>query len=199
MKSKFLNGQHLSLEQQIDLLSEFVLSIDEISPILQAIHRVPDAWVGAGVIFQNVWNVMHDFEINSFIKDIDIFYWDPDDLSWESEDRYICRLKEELANINIPIDVKNIARIHLWYEQRFGISIAPYGSVHESISTWPVIGACMAMRQRGDKIEFIAPYGFHDMFALRLRPNKTIISRDIYEEKVNRWTTQWPLLVAETW
>jgi hypothetical protein len=199
MKNKLLNGQHLSLNEQTDLLSEFVKTIDGIPQILNAIRTLPNAWVGAGIIFQNVWNVIHDYEVNTHIKDIDIFYWDNNDLSWASENNAIRFLTNKLPDVAIPFDVKNIARIHLWYEKRFGIAKTPYFSVQESISTWPVIGACMAMRIHDGKIEFIAPHGFQDMFSLRVRPNKVLVDKGIYENKAIKWQEQWPRLSLESW
>jgi hypothetical protein len=137
--------------------------------------------------------------INTHIKDIDILYWDNNDLSWESENNHINLLTKSLPNITIPFDVKNIARIHLWYEERFGIPKAEYLSVQESISTWPVIGACMAMRIKNGELEFIAPHGFQDMFSLLVRPNKVLVNQAIYENKANIWQKQWPMLSVENW
>ena len=199
MKNKLLNGQHLSLDKQVNLLSDFVMTIDGMPKILEEIANISNAWVGAGIIFQNVWNIMHDYEFNTYIKDIDVLYWDDNDLSWESENNIICSLTESSSTIGIPFDVKNIARIHLWYEQRFGIPIAKYRSVQDSISTWPVMGACMVMRLREGKLEFIAPYGFQDMFSLRVRPNKVLVNQQIYEDKAGKWKEQWPKLSIENW
>ena len=72
MKNKLLNGQHLSINEQVDLLSEFVVTIEGMPKILEKISNLPNAWVGAGIIFQNVWNVIHGYELNTHIKDIDI-------------------------------------------------------------------------------------------------------------------------------
>lgn len=199
MKDRLLNGQHLSLTEQLKLLSEFVMTIDAIPEILKEIGKLPNAWLGAGTIFQNVWNVIHDYELNTYIKDIDILYWDNNDVSWESEDGYITLLTEASANVSIPFDVKNIARIHLWYEKRFGIPKSEYRSVQESIATWPVIGACMAMRLHNGELEFIAPHGFQDMFSLRVRPNKVLVNQAIYENKALTWQKQWPMLTVESW
>ena len=199
MKNKLLNGQHLSLDEQIALLSEFVMTIDGMPKILEKINHLPNAWVGAGIIFQNVWNVIHGYDFNTFIKDIDVLYWDENDLSWQSENSYIQALTESLSEMNIPFDVKNIARVHLWYEERFGIPKARYHSVQESISTWPVIGACMAMRMNKGQLEFIAPFGFQDMFSLRVRPNKILVNQTIYEGKAIKWKEQWPKLSVENW
>jgi hypothetical protein len=199
MKNKLLNGQHLSLDEQVNLLTEFVMTIDGMPKILQEINNLPNAWVGAGIIFQNVWNVIHGYELNTYIKDIDVLYWDENDLSWESENSYIRSLTESLSDISTPFDVKNIARVHLWYEERFGISKTQYRSVPESISTWPVIGACMAMRIRKGQLEFTAPHGFQDMFSLRVRPNKVLVNQTIYEDKAIKWKEQWPKLSVESW
>ena len=199
MKNKLLNGQHLSLNEQVILLSEFVMTIDGMPQILEKISHLPNAWVGAGIIFQNVWNVIHGYDFNTFIKDIDVLYWDEDDLSWQSENSYIQALTESLSDMEIPFDVKNIARVHLWYEERFGIPKAQYNSVQESISTWPVIGACMAMRMNKGRLEFIAPFGFQDMFSLRVRPNKVLVNQTIYEGKAIKWKEQWPKLLVENW
>jgi len=199
MKDKLLNGHHLPLNQQVELLSEFIMSIDDMPQVLEAITDLPDAWVGAGFIFQNVWNVIHGFELNHHIKDIDIFYWDSTDLSWQAENKQIEQLNKALPNTNIAIDVKNIARVHLWYEQRFAIKKKPYKSVQESIATWPVIGACLAVRKNKGQLEFIAPYGFQDMFSMRVRPNKVLVNKDIYQSKALIWQQQWPLLFVEPW
>jgi len=199
MKYKLINGQHLSLNAQLTLLSEFLMTIEGIPQILNEMSKLPNAWLGAGTIFQNVWNVIHDYNINTFVKDIDILYWDDKDLSWESENEYILALTKTLPNITIPFDVKNAARIHLWYEKRFGIPKTEYFSVQESISTWPVLGACMAMRINDGKLEFIAPHGFQDMFTLRVRPNKVLVSQNIYENKALKWKEQWPMLSIDDW
>ncbi len=199
MKNKLLTAQHLSLTEQVKLLSEFVMSIDIISQVLDELSTLPNAWLGGGVIFQNVWNAIHGYEINSYIKDIDILYWDDEDLTWQSEHNYISTLNETLINTDIPFDVKNIARIHLWYEERFGIPKTAYVSVQESISTWPIIGACLAMRIKDQQLEFIAPHGFQDMFSLRVRPNKVLVNQAIYESKATKWQEQWPMLQIEAW
>ena len=57
----------------------------------------------------------------------------------------------------------------------------------------------MAMRLREGKLEFIAPYGFQDMFSLRVRPNKVLVNQQIYEDKAGKWKEQWPKLSIENW
>jgi len=199
MKNKLLRGQHLSLDEQVNLLTDFVMTMDGMPQILDEIGKLPNAWVGAGIIFQNVWNVIHGYELNTYIKDIDILYWDENDLSWASENNHIGSFTETFSHLSIPFDIKNIARVHLWYEERFGIPKTQYHSIQESISTWPVIGACMAIRMNKGQLEFIAPYGLQDMFTLRVRPNKILVNQSIYEGKSIKWKEQWPKLTIENW
>jgi hypothetical protein len=56
------------------------------------------------------------------IKDYDVFYFDDEDLSWEAEDTVIQRSKVLFEDLDVAIEIKNQARVHLWYEQRFGCS-----------------------------------------------------------------------------
>jgi hypothetical protein len=59
--------------------------------------------------------------------------------------------------------------------------------------------AGMAMRIKDGELEFIAPHGFQDMFALRVRPNKVLVNQAIYENKAQKWQEQWPMLSIEGW
>ncbi|MFT4929394.1 MAG: hypothetical protein ACI8WB_005527 [Phenylobacterium sp.] len=202
-------ANHYSLSSQQAVVAQLMEENDLVMAILQAIKTLPGAWVGAGLIFQNIWNQYHGFAPNSHIKDIDILYWDDSDLSWAAENAQIEKLKQRLADIrliinfpaDLPIDMKNIARVHLWYEERFGIKKTPYQSVEESIATWPVIAGCLAMRldASGGDIEFCAPFGFADALAMRVRPNKVLIGQDIYQAKAQKWQQQWPQLTVFPW
>ncbi|MYL64480.1 hypothetical protein GLW07_14070 [Bacillus hwajinpoensis] len=39
----------------------------------------------------------------------------------------------------------------------------------------------------------------HDLFGLIVRPNKILISRDVYEAKVSKWSARWPELEVISW
>jgi len=44
-----------------------------------------------------------------------------------------------------------------------------------------------------------APFGLADLISMVARANKTIVTRDVYEEKVARWAAQWPQLTVIPW
>jgi hypothetical protein len=53
------------------------------------------------------------------IKDVDLVYFDPNDLSEETETAHEKRLRAYFRDLPVKLDVKNEARVHLWYD-RFG-------------------------------------------------------------------------------
>ena len=79
-----------------------------------------DVWLVAGCLFQTVWNIKVGRPPAEGIRDYDIFYFNEDDLSWEAENEDIHRVAEQLRDLAISVELKNQARVHLWYSERFG-------------------------------------------------------------------------------
>jgi hypothetical protein len=75
--------------------------------------------------------------------------------------------------------VKNEARIHLWYEERFGYAIEPYLSSADAIATFPTTATAVGVRRIRGEFECCAPFGLDDVFGLIVRPNKRQITRAI--------------------
>jgi hypothetical protein len=96
------------------------------SPILSAVLErwssisLPDCWLSSTVIAQTVWNESLGFPSHYGLADIDLVYFDVGDLSADREMRQATRVRNLLAEIPIWIDTKNQARVHLWYESKFG-------------------------------------------------------------------------------
>ena len=89
---------------------------------------------------------MHNFPVNSHIKDIDILYWDENDLTRQSEMEYEKNCAAQLHDIGFSVDVKNIARVHLWYEQKLGIVKNPYLSIEPRIRSWTAFRLVLPVR-----------------------------------------------------
>jgi len=81
---------------------------------------LPDAWLVAGCLFQTVWNLASGRDPGESISDYDIFYFDDSDLSWAAEDKVIRRIEAGFADLDVAIQVRNQARVHLWYKAKFG-------------------------------------------------------------------------------
>ena len=96
--------------------------------IIDELHRLalPDAWLVAGCLVQSVWNVLTRRPLGHGINDYDVFYFDPD-TSWEAEDAVIRELTARLGHLGAAIEVRNQARVHLWYPGKHGV---PYPAHH---------------------------------------------------------------------
>jgi hypothetical protein len=72
----------------------------------------------AGCLYQTVWNVLTGRPRGTGISDYDVIYFDGRDLSWDAEDAVIRRFAAATAGGVGPVEVRNQARVHLWFEQR---------------------------------------------------------------------------------
>ena len=111
---------------------------------------LPGWYPGAGCIAQSVWNVRHGYDPAVGIKDYDLVYFDAGDLSLEAENYVEHEVAGRLSDLAVIVDVKNQARVHLWYPNRFGRTIEPYHSTEEAIATWPTTASSVVVRRDRD-------------------------------------------------
>lgn len=172
-----------------------------IKHILDNIDRLelPQWYLGAGCVAQTVWNYLSKKELTNNINDYDLVYFDPHDLSYESESQRADSIQALFNSLMIKIDVKNQARVHLWYGDHFGYPIESYQSIEEAINTWPTTATCVGVKYIEGVFTVYAPYGLNDMFGMIVKPNKLQITKDIYTKKVKRWKECWPNLQVVPW
>ena len=188
------------LQVQIDYLEKTLAKSAVIHRVLELAPQLelPDWYLGAGAVCQTVWNELHGFPLEKGIKDCDLVYFDPD-TSYEAEDKYIQAAAKLFKGLPVEVEVRNEARVHLWYNQKFGTTIPPYTSTEDAINTWPTTASSVGVRYRGGNFEVYAPRGLNDMMSLIIRANKGLITREVYEKKVERWCQVWPRLTAIPW
>lgn len=189
------------IDRQVSAL-ELVLTGSEVtSTILERAPRLglPHWYLGAGAVAGSVWNLLHGFDPRHGITDFDLVYFDSEDVTAEAEASNERRANEIFADLGVRLDVKNEARVHVWYAARFGRSIPPYGSTEQAISTWPTTASSVGVRHDDGGFVVCAPFGLRDLFAMVVRPNKAIIDQGIYEAKASRWAGEWPRLHVLPW
>src|SRR5260370_40606051 len=76
------------------------------------------------------------------------------------------RLRCRFTRLSLKLDVKNEARVHLWYEEKFGYPIPPYRSTAAAIATFPTTATSIGVRWCGGRLECCAPYGLDDLFSI---------------------------------
>lgn len=190
--------QHNSNEAE---LLNILLSSPLIRQIFELLKEEPlcEYYIGAGCIAQTVWNHRFGKAFDYGIKDIDFVYYDERDLSLEAEEQVIQNIRTLLEPTGKEIDCKNQARVHLWYESKFGLKLEQYTSLEAAIATWPTTASAIGIRPVEGSYKICAPYGLDDLLAGVIRPNKKLITKEIYDNKSNQWKLKWDELEIVSW
>jgi hypothetical protein len=156
----------------------------------------PNACLVAGSVYQALWNALSGKPAAEGIKDYDLFYFDGDDISYEAEDRVIRRARVLFADLDVLVDVKNEARVHLWYPRRFGGDYPQLTRVEDGIARFLVRSTCIGLMPQVDgALRLIAPYGTAETEAGILRPN-ALWCPDLarFRAKAESYRARWPWL-----
>lgn len=184
----------------VNKLEEIIMLNPNIKAILDRAPRLglENYYLAAGCIAHTVWNYLCGLDITNGIKDYDLVYFDKNN-SYEAEDEVIKMGNELFGDLDIDVEIRNEARVHLWYEKHFGESIEPYKSLEEAVSTFPTTATAIGVRRINGKLIVYAPKGFDDLFNLTMRANKAQITEEIYLNKVKRWSKVWTKLKVVQW
>lgn len=153
-----------------------------------------DGWLVAGCLFQTVWNLQAGRAPEEAIRDYDIFYFDPGDLSAEGEARVQRRIDEVFGWLGVPIEVKNQARVHLWYEEFFGFAYPRLPSAKAGIDRFLVPSTCVGVRAREGRYELYAPNGLEILYAGVLAPNPLTLHIELFRRKAASYKARWQWL-----
>ncbi|UPJ58231.1 nucleotidyltransferase family protein [Bradyrhizobium sp. 192] len=157
---------------------------------------LPDAWLVAGCLVQTAWNELTGRPIGHGIADYDVFYFDPD-TSWEAEDAVIRTLHARLGHLGAKIEIRNQARVHLWYPAKHGLPYPPLTRSTDGIDRFLTQNTQFGVRRAGGDFDVYAPHGFDDVAGLIVRPNRALnFSVANYEAKAARWRALWPELTV---
>jgi hypothetical protein len=154
---------------------------------------LPDAWLVAGCLFQTVWNIQAGRPPGADIKDYDIFYFDPDDLSDAAEAAAQARVQSLLGDLGVTIEVANQARVHRWYPRHFGQAYPALASVEDGIRRFLVLETCVGIRPG----ECIAPYGLSGLYDGTLTPNPLVPFPALFSQKAASYCRRWDWLKVE--
>ena len=151
-----------------------------------------ECYLTAGCLFQTVWNRLSGQPPQWGIKDYDVFYFDESDTSWEAEDRVITRVAALTADMPVNVEVRNQARVHLWYADRFGGHYPNVASTRQGIDLYLVACTCVGIEVQSGQV--YAPNGLHELAqgVLRMHPLTPNPSR--YWEKAESYRSRWPWL-----
>jgi hypothetical protein len=162
--------------------------------------RLPQWRLVAGCLYQTVWNVLTGRPRGTGIKDYDLIYFADDDLSWEAEDLVIRRVAAATADCVGPVEVRNQARVHLWFERRFGVPYPQLPCADVALSRYASVVHAIGVRlEPDDRLDVAAPFGLDDLFAMVIRPNRAIENAASHTRKAERAKAIWPEVVVMPW
>jgi hypothetical protein len=160
-----------------DRFIEIVRGVPTTMQVLQTVRGLdlPDWMIFSGAVYQPVWNHLTGRAPDYGIKDYDVAYHDDSDTSYEAEDVVIKRVAAAFEPpLRDLVEVRNQARVHLWFEKRFGAD-EPYPPLENSaaaLKRFVATAFCVGVRlETDDSLRVWAPFGLEDLFAMRLRPN----------------------------
>ena len=148
----------------------------------------PGALLTGGCLAQTWWNMAAGRDPQAGIRDYDLFYWDAD-LSWAAEDRIIRRAAALWPDL--PVEPRNQARVHLWFEARFGVACPPLGSAEAGIDRFLFPAIRLGLDGRGG---LYAPAGLDDLLAAYLRPDPAMPRLDQARPKALDYLARFPEL-----
>lgn len=161
---------------------------------------LPDWFIVSGVIYNAVWNALTGKRPGHGTKDIDVFYFDDSDLSYEAEDRVIKRAEPHFAHVPLPVEIRNQARVHLWYPQKFGRTCPRYESSEQSIGYFASETHAVGVRlEANGDLTLVAPFGLDPIFSFRIVPNRALDNAATHAEKGERAKRTWPEITVEAW
>lgn len=185
-----------------DLESRLIAIVRAQPELMQVLTTVralnlPDWRVFSGAVYQAVWNARTGRAIGYGIKDYDLGYFDPD-TSYDAEDAVIRRVAAAFQPpLRDLVEVRNQARVHLWFHDRFGEPYAPLSGTDEALSRFVAPAFAVGIRLEGDdRITVAAPFGLDDLFAMTLRPNPNRPRAKGWDKAVASARARWPELTV---
>ncbi|TNJ63033.1 nucleotidyltransferase family protein [Paenibacillus hemerocallicola] len=184
-------GDH-SVSKYTSAFLELIRTNKEIMKDLSILRELelPNWYVAAGYVRNYIWDTLHSYPNRTPLNDIDVIYYNPDELDEEIEKKYEQKLERE-TGISIW-SVKNQARMHIRNGDK------PYKSIEDAISQWPETVTAVGIRlERDDNISIISPYGLEDLFEYRVRKSPLFKDETYYRSRINKknWKETWPRLV----
>lgn len=167
--------------------------------VLQTAREIdlPDWLLFSGAVYQRVLNHLTGRDLDYGIKDYDLGYFDASDISYEAEDVVIRRVAAAFAPpFDALVEVRNQARVHVWFEGKFGEPYPPLRSSAEALERFVSATFAVGVRlEADDRMTIVAPFGLADLFELRMRPNPRRKTGG-FARTAAGLTARWPELIV---
>jgi len=154
---------------------------------------LPDHGLMAGAVYQSVWNALTGRAPGYGINDYDLGYYDASDLGEAAEDVVIKAGDAVFADLDAIVEIRNQARVHLWFGAKHGVTRAPLVSTRDAVSQFASHTHAVAVRlDLVGEMEVLAPFGLGELFSLHVRPVMELADQTGWNAKCERQHKLWP-------
>ncbi len=196
--------QYKTIDEQIKQAILILEKNKDLMDILDYMYELnlPNFYIAAGSIFQTIWNYYDNKPLNYEIKDIDIVYYNKNDISVDTDIQYYNLIKDYCTRkgYNYEIDVSNEARMHLWQKEKLDMDVSQYINSEDAINNWIATVHAIGITKENNNIRIYAPYGLSDIYSRTIRPIKhKYTTKDIYNKKAKSWSERFDNLNIIEW
>ena len=196
--------QYKTIDEQIKNAISILEQNTELMDILDYVYKLelPNFYIAAGSVFQTIWNYYDKKSLNYGIRDIDIIYYNKNDISVDTDIHYYNLIKDYCTRkgYNYEIDVSNEARMHLWQKEKLNMDVPQYINSEDAINNWMATVHAIGVTKENDSIKIYAPYGLSDIYSKTIRPLKhKYTTKDIYNKKAKSWSERFDNLNIIEW
>lgn len=154
---------------------------------------LPDHGLMAGSVYQAVWNGLTGRDPAYGVNDYDLGYFDAADLGEAAEDVVIRAGEAVFADLDAIVEIRNQARVHLWFGPKHGVARAPLTSTTDAVAHFASHTHAVAVRlDAAGAMEVLAPFGLAELFSLRVSPVAALADPSGWNAKCLRQQALWP-------
>ncbi|SDJ80848.1 nucleotidyltransferase family protein [Sediminibacillus albus] len=152
--------------------------------------HLPDWWICAGFVRSKIWDSLHHFEKRTKLSDVDVIYFDRENIDENTEKQLESELKRMFPDV--PWSVKNEARMHLIN------GLPPYSSAVDAMAKFPETATALGIKaDEKQNIVLAAPHGIKDVINLEVKPTPFFAANNrlmaIYQSRLRykNWQAVW--------
>lgn len=174
------------MDKIIQLVKQDKLRVEALACVQQL--DLPQCYLAAGFVRNLVWDCLHQKPVPTPLNDIDVIYFDSNEVDDEAYLKYELVLATNMPQVNWQ--VRNQAKMHIRNGDK------PYRNVVDAMSFWPEKETAVAIRKvDSNHYECESAFGFESLFNLQVTYNPKR-RRNIFDNRVKskNWLVQWPML-----
>jgi hypothetical protein len=146
----------------VERLAAIVHGTPSLMRVLLTIRALdlPDWLVMSGAVYQRALNTLTKRPHDYGVRDYDLGYFDASDTSYEAEDAVIRRVAAAFDEpLRSAVEVRNQARVHVWFEGHFGEPYTPLSCTAEALERFVSPMFAVGVRlMRDDRLHIAAPF-----------------------------------------